>query len=118
MVMFFDAAYAGAHDQIHALLVKRLEWLSNHMKGPYLTGENFTVADAYLFVCLNWSPWIAIDLRQWPMLSAFMKRVAERPRVKEALQAEQLLAFEQDGVFFAPEVYLTAANRTGTPVLP
>ncbi|RDJ14333.1 glutathione S-transferase N-terminal domain-containing protein [Rhizobium grahamii] len=118
MVMFFDAAYAGVHEQIHALLVKRLEWLSSHMKGPYLTGENFTVADAYLFVCLNWSPWIAIDLRQWPMLSAFMKRVGERPRVREALQAEQLLAFEQDGVFFAPEVYLTAANRTGTPVLP
>ncbi|MEK1894705.1 MAG: glutathione binding-like protein [Rhizobium sp.] len=116
MVMFFDAAYAGAHQPIHALILKRLEWLNNRLKGPYLTGENFTVADAYLFVCLNWSPWIAIDLRQWPALSAFMKRVGERPKVREALQAEQLQAFEQDGVFFAPQAYLAAANRSGTPV--
>ena len=29
---------------------------------PYLTGETFTVADAYLFTIVNWAPTLKIDL--------------------------------------------------------
>lgn len=58
---------------------------------PYLTGDTFTVADAYLFVVSNWARFHNIDLAQWPNLSAFMERVKARPAVQEAMKAEGLI---------------------------
>jgi glutathione S-transferase len=59
---------------------------------PYLTGDAFTVADAYAFTIVNWSNFLKIDLKPYANLSAFMARVAARPRVREALEAERLIA--------------------------
>lgn len=56
--------------------------------GPYLTGADFTVADAYLFVVLRWARIFHIDLARWPPLAAFIARVGERPAVRAALHAE------------------------------
>lgn len=58
---------------------------------PYLMGEHFSVADAYLFVVTNWSRVIKLDLSEFPALLAFQKRVAERPAVQEAMRAEGLI---------------------------
>lgn len=55
---------------------------------PFLTGEEFTVADAYAFVVLGWAPRVGMPLTPWPNLEAFVARVAARPAVKEALAAE------------------------------
>jgi glutathione S-transferase len=38
--------------------------------------------------------------------------------VREALQAEELEAFDADGVYFAPHAYLASSGRTGSPVRP
>ena len=73
-------------------LATRFDWLDKHLAGKdYLTGKQFTVADAYLFVLLNWTKFQSIDLAKWSNLAAFHKRVGERPKVQEALQAEGLL---------------------------
>ena len=53
-------------------------------------GDRFSIADAYLFVCLNWSQWLGIDLSHWPELEAFMRRVGARPGAREALETEGL----------------------------
>ena len=58
---------------------------------PYLTGQDFTIADAYLFVVLNWSKLLKVDLTPWPALTAFQQRVAARPAVQKTLKAEGLL---------------------------
>ena len=58
---------------------------------PHLTGSRFTVADAYAFVIVNWSNFLAVDLDPYPNLVAFLDRVAARPAVREALAAEGLL---------------------------
>jgi len=118
MVLLFNPIYSSVHGEVRALISKRLTWLNGRLAGPYLTGDAFTVADAYLFVCLNWSPWTDIDLKQWPDLHGFMARVAARPKVREALQAEDLEAFDADGVYFAPHAYLASSGRTGSPVRP
>jgi glutathione S-transferase len=118
MVLLFNPIYSSVHGEVRALISKRLAWLNGRLAGPYLTGDAFTVADAYLFVCLNWSPWTDIDLNQWPALHGFMARVAARPKVREALQAEDLEAFDADGVYFAPHAYLASSGRTGEPVRP
>jgi glutathione S-transferase len=59
---------------------------------PFLTGDSFTIADAYAFTIVNWSNFLKIDLKPYPNLSAFMARVAARPKVREALKAERLIA--------------------------
>ena len=75
-------------------LAGRFDWLEKQLAGKeYLMGS-FSVADAYLFVLLNWTKPTQIDLSRWPNLAAFHKRVGSRPKVKEALQAEGLLPKE------------------------
>ena len=58
---------------------------------PYLTGEAFTIADAYLFTVLNWSGTLKVDLARWPALQQFQARVAARTKVREAMKTERLL---------------------------
>lgn len=55
---------------------------------PYLTGDTFSVADAYLFTVLGWSKYFNIDLSRWPGIHAFVERTAARPAVVAALAYE------------------------------
>jgi glutathione S-transferase len=72
-------------------LGKKFDWLSAHLAGKkFLMGEIFTVADAYLFTVLRWSALVHVDLTRWPVLTAYVARVEERPKVQEALRAEGL----------------------------
>ncbi len=72
-------------------LTRRLDWLENNLGSRnYLMGEQFTVADAYLFVILSWFGHLNIDLGKWPKLQALHQRVKARPAVQQALQAEGL----------------------------
>ena len=63
---------------------------------PYLTGDTFTIADAYLFTILNWAPMLKVDLAPWPALQRFQARVAVRPAVHAALVAEGLVKPERE----------------------
>ena len=60
-------------------------------EGPFLTGDEFTVADAYLLVMLSWTQIHGIDLSRWPGLAAFRERVTARPAVREAMTVEGLI---------------------------
>ena len=58
---------------------------------PYLLGDDFTVADAYLFTVTRWAQFVDLDLTAFPHLQAFQQLVAARPAVARALEAEGLL---------------------------
>lgn len=58
---------------------------------PFILGEAFSVADAYLFVVLNWTKFIGVDLGRWPHVQAYHGRLAKRPSVRAAMQAEGLI---------------------------
>jgi glutathione S-transferase len=73
-------------------LEKKFAWLSSFLGSkPYLLGDKFSVADAYLFTVLNWTGHLKIDLGKWPVLAAFQARVAGRPKVQQAMREEGLL---------------------------
>ena len=73
-------------------LAGRLAFVDAQLAGrPYLLGEAFTVADAYLFTIAGWTRITGIDTAPWPNLEAFLQRVAARPAVRSAMQAEGLL---------------------------
>ena len=54
----------------------------------FVTGNTFTVVDAYLFAILNWTNFHAIDLSPWPRVADYMSRLASRPAVLAAMKAE------------------------------
>jgi glutathione S-transferase len=69
----------------------RLQWVDEQLQGrDYLMGDAFSVPDAYLFTVANWAKFVGIDLAPMPALTAFMARMAARPAVDQALQAEGL----------------------------
>jgi glutathione S-transferase len=110
MAMLMMPAYAPAREPLAALVGKRLDWVSGRLAGDHLTGPAFTVADAYLFVVLNWAPWNGTDLTRWPALAAFMARVGSRPAVQAALAAEGLAPFGEVP-FYAPVAMIEASGR-------
>lgn len=74
------------------LLDRRLGFLVEKLQGkPYLMGDKFTVADAYLFTNLGWMHHLRLDMEKWPTLKEYMARVGARPAVKEAMKAEGLI---------------------------
>ena len=72
-----------------AYLGKRYDLVEKQLRGrPYLLGDQFTVADAYLFTVTNWAGAVKLDLNPFPNVRAFQERVAARPAVKAAMMAE------------------------------
>jgi glutathione S-transferase len=68
----------------------RLRWLNEQLSDrPFLTGAAFTVADAYCYTIVMWTRLHDIDLAPWPNLEAYVARIAARPSVKAAEQAER-----------------------------
>ncbi|MHB1280866.1 MAG: glutathione transferase GstA [Acidithiobacillus sp.] len=75
-----------------AQLARRLGSVSLQLEGKdWLLGNDFTVADAYLFTVLGWGRYVGIELERWPVLKAYQDRVFMRPAVQSTLKAEGLL---------------------------
>jgi glutathione S-transferase len=73
------------------LAVKRYEFIENSLGAkPYLTGDNFTVADAYLYVTLSWRERVNVSIAHLPKLTAFYERCRARPSVQRARKEEGL----------------------------
>jgi glutathione S-transferase len=78
-------------DISRANLGKRFDWIDQQLAGKqYLMGDKFSIADAYMFTVMRWSPRVNIDISKWPNIKAYVDRVAARPKVQEALKAEGL----------------------------
>ena len=72
-------------------LAKRLQYVESQLGSQYLTGAQFTVADAYLFVIVSWAKYLKVDLTPYARLRALLDRIAARPAVREAMVAEGLI---------------------------
>ncbi len=73
-------------------LAQRFGYVARMLEGrDYLAGDQFSVADAYLFTVASWSGFVGFDLSDWPVLQAYLARVAARPAVQQALRDEGLL---------------------------
>lgn len=74
-------------------LAAKFSFLDQELAGrPFLTGDTFAAPDAYAFTILGWAKYMRIDLGRWPNLTAYIARIEARPKVREALAAEGLLA--------------------------
>lgn len=70
-------------------LQKRLQFIDQELSGKsYLMGEQFTVADAYLFTVTNWARLVKVDLSSYTNLIAYRQHVMQRPSIIAAMKAE------------------------------
>lgn len=71
-------------------LRKKYEWVDQQLSSRnYLTGDTFTVADAYVFTVTQWADYVKLAISDLENLMAFQQRVADRETVREALKAEE-----------------------------
>ncbi|WGR94055.1 glutathione transferase GstA [Bradyrhizobium sp. ISRA443] len=71
----------------------KFKYVDSQLAGhDYLMGNQFTVADGYLFTMIMWATdRLGFDLSGLPNVMAYKARVAARPQVQEALKKEGLL---------------------------
>lgn len=91
--LFHPGKTDAEKDAAREVLQKKFEWLESRLADgrAYLTGSNFTVADAYAFVVTNWSNVTGVSLEAWPKLKDYVARVGARPSVQAAMKAEGLI---------------------------
>lgn len=74
-----------------AALAHPLNYLAGKLESrAFLTGSEFTIADAYLFTVLNWARFAGFRLTDWAALEGYQARVGAIPAVQQAMRAEGL----------------------------
>jgi glutathione S-transferase len=60
------------------------------LKGPWVMGDSYTIADPYLFTLGLWLEGDGVDTTRLPRVMEHRARMAERPSVVEAIGEEQI----------------------------
>ena len=90
--LFNPAQPAEAKQIFKDRLLQRLIWVDGELADQqYLMGDQFTVADGYLFTVTNWIKPLGLDVSGLANLAAYRERVAARPAVQAAMKAEGLI---------------------------
>jgi glutathione S-transferase len=90
--LFNSLAPESAKELAIKLLIARLETVEEQLSSqPFLLGDDFSVADAYLFVMLSWGRYVNIDISRWPALARYADKISERPAVQKAMKEEGLI---------------------------
>ena len=89
--LFNPAMPEEAKQVVINLLTSRLQTVAEHLANrAFLLGDDFMVADAYLFVTLRWGAYVNIDISRWPVLANYAAKISARPAVQKALKEEGL----------------------------
>ncbi|WP_299890888.1 glutathione transferase GstA [uncultured Ruegeria sp.] len=90
--LFADGSSDAEKQAAQTKVATKLDYLETVLADDrdFLVGNQFSVADAYVFVLVNWANFKAIDLATWPKLAAYTARIANRPSTKSAFVAEGL----------------------------
>jgi glutathione S-transferase len=81
-----------AQQAAKAKIAERFAYVDGHLaERAFLLGDRFTAADAYGFTIVGWSAFAGISLAPYPHLQDYMRRIARRPKVIEAMRAEGML---------------------------
>lgn len=71
-------------------ILDQLAVANEHLESHIYFGENISVADAYLYIMLNWCKAVKIDFSHLTQLSAFMQRVETDQAVENVRKSEEL----------------------------
>lgn len=90
-VFFAPGMPEEAKEIYRTRLRQKLQWVDGQLAGKaYLMGDDFTVADTYLFTVTNWADFTKVEIADLANLQAFRQRMQERPSVQAAMKHEGL----------------------------
>ena len=90
--LFNKSVAPEVKNRAHELLTRRLGHVETQLANrPYLMGDSFTVADAYMFTVVRWSDGVGFDLGRFPRIKEYLARISARPTVQAAMKAEGLV---------------------------
>lgn len=73
-------------------LQKLLAQADRHMSGrQFVAGDQFSVADAYLFTVYGWASYQKIPTEQYRNMTEYCGRIAKRPAVQAVMKREGLI---------------------------
>lgn len=58
---------------------------SDYLEGPWVMGQQYTVADPYLYVLESWMPGDGVDLSKFPKITAHKAAMEKRPAVQKVM---------------------------------
>jgi len=81
---------AAAHEAMRAKVPQNMTACAKLMQtwlqpGPWVMGERYSVADAYLFTITGWLEADGVDMAAFPLLRAHHERMLQRPAVQQAV---------------------------------
>jgi glutathione S-transferase len=81
-----ESSFADMKRKVPETMAASFDLIDREMlAGPWVMGEQFTVADCYLYTLTRWLEGDGVDVQRFPKVADHMRRMAERPSVKAAL---------------------------------
>ncbi len=78
-------------DVLIPMVQKKFRYIDTHLsKHAYLTGEHFSLPDAYLFVMVMWAHFFKLDLSACSHLTQYIEVLRARPSIIKSLKQEEL----------------------------
>jgi glutathione S-transferase len=65
---------------------------NDFLAGPYVLGEDYSVADPYLFTMSDWLEGAGVDIGDFPRVQDHYQRMRQRPAVVRALSEQEMAA--------------------------
>lgn len=82
-------AIAAMQRKVPQSVGEGFEMIEQHfLRGPWVMGERYTIADPYLYTLTQWMEADGVDRNRFPKVKDHFARVGERPAVKRALAAQ------------------------------
>jgi glutathione S-transferase len=70
---------------------RKLDYVNKQLEiTRFLALDQFTLADAYLFVVLRWASFFKMDLNEWPQLPQYFSALLDRKAIQESMSEEKL----------------------------
>ncbi|MGB1234310.1 MAG: glutathione S-transferase family protein [Planktomarina sp.] len=76
------SAYAGMAAKVPETMTASCAYVEDFMVGPFVLGDQMSLADPYLFTVCTWCEGDGVDMSVFPTLTAFRDAFAKRASVK------------------------------------
>ncbi|MEZ5490568.1 MAG: glutathione S-transferase family protein [Gammaproteobacteria bacterium] len=85
------AAIEAMKEKVPQTMTECFTLIENELfRGPWVMGDNYSVADGYLFTVTQWLAGDSVDVEQFPSVADHSRRMQERPAVQRAMKYRQV----------------------------
>jgi len=85
-----DAAIEAMKRKVPQTMTECFTLIEEQMfRGPWAMGDNYSIADPYLFTIAQWLQGDGVDIDRFPRVADHSQRMRQRPAVQRALQAQE-----------------------------